>query len=127
MFLPIPLILPLLKMSGNSTTDNGGSPGMFQSANVQSACSNMSDISTGVSVTKYHVGTQTDITGIADNGSGNGDAADYDDDLSPIEMIPCKLFNCFKTYLRLFPGDIGQMYALFHVCVVLAAVSNLFM
>ena len=51
---------------------------------------------------------------------------DDTDELRPIEAVrPCKLYHCLKRYLGLFPGEVGQMYALLHVCLVLAAVSNL--
>ena len=75
---------------------------------------------------KRHVGTQTDFADISSwNGDDDDDIGEY---LSPIEQIPRKLYQCVRAYLGLFPGDIGQMYiiyALFHVCLVLAALSNL--
>ena len=70
-----------------------------------------------------HVGTQTDT--VVPTGNRSGDEDDSDE-LPPIEAVrPRKLYHCLKRYLGLFPGEVGQMYALLHVCLVLAAVSNL--
>ena len=69
-----------------------------------------------------YVGTQTDTMVPTGNRSGNEDDTD---ELPPIEAIPHKLNHCLKRYLGLFPGEVGQMHALLHVCLVLAAVSNL--
>ena len=69
-----------------------------------------------------HVGTQTDTMVPTVNRSGDEDDTD---ELPPIEAVPHKLYHCLKRYLGLFPGEVGQMYALLHVCLVLAAVFNL--
>jgi hypothetical protein len=126
LFLPLPLIIPLLKTSASTASAHGDSSGSVHRQNEDSTSFAAASSSGGghSGASKRHVGTQTDF---ADISSWNGD--DDDDDiseyLSPIEQIPRKLYQCVRAYLGLFPGDVGQMYALFHVCLVVAALSNL--
>ena len=121
LFLPVPLILPLLKGSTNTGADSDGSShSSVQLGSVEHSGSSTAGVGRGTP--KCHVGTQTDAVVPIGNRSGNEDDPD---ELPPIEAIPRKLYHCVKRYLGLFPGEVGQMYALFHVCLVLAAVSNL--
>ena len=122
LFLPVPLILPLLKDSTDTGPDNSGSSShsSVQLRSVEHNGSRTAGVSRGTP--KRHVGTQTDAMVPTGNRSGNEDDLD---ELPPIEAIPRKLYHCVKRYLGLFPGEVGQMYALLHVCLVLAAVSNL--
>ena len=46
-------------------------------------------------------------------------------DLFSLEAVPLRVLQAVRGYLRLFPGDVGQVYAMVHVCVLLVAVSNL--
>ena len=76
----------------------------------------------GRGTSNCHVGTQTDT--MVPTGNRRGDEDDTDE-LPPIEAVLRKLYHCVKNYLGLFQGEVGQMYALLHVYLVLAAVSNL--
>ena len=45
--------------------------------------------------------------------------------LTTIEVVPVKALHYIREYLSIFPSGSGQVYALVHVCILLASVSNL--
>ena len=131
LFLPVPLFVPFVKNVLSSGREED-----LSSRNTVPALQNASDLvgSERDSVSgeeqqqQQSIGTQTDVSGAeAKTGVGTEGILEWEDsgDLFSLEAVPLRVLQAVRGYLRLFPGDVGQVYAMVHVCVLLVAVSNL--
>ena len=130
LFLPVPLFVPFVRnvLSGGREED-------LSSRNTVSALQNASDLGesgrdsvSGEEQQQQSIGTQTDVSGAETKmGVGTEGILEWEDsgDLFSLEAVPQRVLQAVRGYLNLFPGDVGQVYAMVHVCVLLVAVSNL--
>ena len=129
-FLPIPLFVPFLRevlswgregdMSSSSTGAAVSEPSVVVSGSRDSLSSQQRQ--------QQCAGTQTDASGTTtDMGVETGGVLEGDDpyDMLSVEAVQQRVLQVVRGYLGLFPGDVGQVYAMVHVCILLAALSNL--
>ena len=130
LFLPVPLLVPFVRGLLSSGVEED-----MSSASTVTALQGAAEVDgrnrnylSSQQLQQQSVGTQTDVSGAATEvGVGAEGIPEWEDsgDLLSVEAASLRVLQAMRGYLRLFPGDVGQVYAMLHVCVLLAALSNL--
>ena len=130
LFVPTPLFLPFVRNVLNQGRETDmSSTGTVTALREPSVVGGRSrDSLSSQQQQQQSIGTQTDVNGSATEvGTRAEGILEWEDsgDLFSVEAVPVWALQAVRGYLGLFPGDVGQVYAMLHVCVLLAALSNL--